>query len=69
MAALGSSGAGRFGQRQRIGRDEAREIIDMAVGVVVQQAIAEPQHPVETEIARQPRFDIGPGKVTDCDWG
>ena len=31
-------------QRQQAIADEARQIVDMAVGVVVQQAVAQPQH-------------------------
>ena len=31
----------------------------MAVGVIVEQALAQPQHPVKSKIARQPRLDIG----------
>ena len=32
------------------GRDEAREIVDVAVGVVVEQALAEPDHALEAEV-------------------
>src|SRR3546814_7189613 len=32
----------------------------MAVGVVVQEAVAEPEDAVEAEIARQPRLDLVP---------
>ena len=34
----------------------------MAVGVIVDQAIAQPQHAVKTQIAGQPRLDIGARK-------
>jgi [glutamine synthetase] adenylyltransferase / [glutamine synthetase]-adenylyl-L-tyrosine phosphorylase len=46
------------GQREPVGRHEARQVVDMAVGVVVEQPVAEPQHAGEPEIARQPRLDL-----------
>ena len=39
-------------------RDEPGEIVDMAVGMVVQQPLAEPHHPLEAEIVAQPLLDL-----------
>ena len=50
---------GRARQRQPIGRDKPGQIVDMAIGVIVDQPLAQPQHPVKAEIARQPHFEIG----------
>ena len=35
----------------------------MAVGMVAEQPVAEPQHPVKTEVLPQPRLDVGLGQV------
>ena len=42
----------------RPGRDEAREIVDMAVGMVVEQAVAEPHDARRAEVAPEPRLDL-----------
>ena len=47
------------GIASRPGADEAGEIVDMAVGMVVHQAAAEPEHAVDAEIRAQPRLDLG----------
>ncbi len=51
------------------GRHKARQIIDMAIGMIVHQPFAEPQHPVDAQIAPQVRFDLGPGPSSGCGWG
>jgi hypothetical protein len=48
-------------------RDEAGEVVHVAVGVVVHQAVAEPDDPLEAEVVLQPPLDascVAPG----CGW-
>ncbi len=45
---------GRRRDRDAARRDEPREIVDMAVGMVVGEALAEPHDALEAEVARQP---------------
>ena len=40
----------------------------MAIGVVIDQAIVQPQHPVKTEIAVQPQFDIAARQLRIAVW-
>src|SRR3546814_13140712 len=42
--------------------DEAREIVDMAVGMVAEQPLAEPQQPLDAERLVQPHGDILAGQ-------
>ena len=64
---MGSSLAA-VGIATRPGRDEAREIVDMAVGVVVQQAGAEPDHALEAEVVEQALLDLF-ARQACCGWG
>ena len=44
-----------------LGITEARQGIDMAVGIVAfEMSVAEPQHPVDAQRLGQPGLDIGP---------
>ena len=43
----------------RVGRDEAREVVDVSVGVVAGDAVAEPQHVGHAEIGAQVILDVG----------
>ncbi len=42
-----------------VGRDEAREVVDVAVGVVAGDSVAEPQHVGHAEIGAQVILDVG----------
>ena len=50
-------------------RDEAREVVDVAVGVVAGDAVAEPQHVGHAEIGAQVVLDVGAAQTSDCGWG
>ena len=50
-------------------RDEAREIVDVAIGVIVQQAFIEPQHFLDAKRALQRNFRALFGPVRDCGSG
>ena len=45
------------------GRDEARDIVDMAIGMIVQQAVTQPDHIIDAEGLCEGRFGIGLGPV------
>ena len=49
---------GRHRDGDTAGRDEAREIVDVAVGVIVEQPVAEPDHALEAEVALEPLLDL-----------
>ena len=51
-------GVAGFGNYQMIGTDKAGEIVDMAVGMVVDQAFAQPQHPFEPQVGPQAILDV-----------
>ena len=59
---------GRLRDRDPARRDEAREIVDMAVGMVVDQALAEPDDALEAEVALQPLLDLLASRA-GCGWG
>ena len=49
-------------------RHEPREIVDMAVGMVVHQARAEPHDAFETEVVEEPLLGLLRGSAC-CGWG
>ena len=51
------------------GRDEAREGVDVAVGVVVEQPVAEPEHLLDAERVAQPRLDLRARPAPGCGSG
>ena len=50
--------AGGFGYNQPVRADEARKIVDVAIGVIVDQSVAQPQHPVKAQGTRQFGLDL-----------
>jgi hypothetical protein len=53
----------RLGDRDHAFRHEAGEIVDMAVGMVVEQAAAEPQQPIDAEMVGEPRLNVGAREI------
>ena len=49
-------------------RHKARDIVHMAVGVIVGQAIAEPDELSDAECLPQAAFDLAWGQARDYDW-
>ena len=60
---------GRARDRDPARRDEAGEIVDMAVGMVVEQAVAEPDAPARSR--GRPAAALRPRRAVrrDCGWG
>ena len=50
-------------QRQRARSHEARQIIDMAVGMIVDQPVAQPQQPFDPQVAVEPCLDLLPRQM------
>ena len=48
----------RLGDGEGPSADEAGEIVDMAVGMVVEQPFAEPEQPLDAEVLAQPGLDL-----------
>ena len=48
-------------------RDEARQVVDVAVGVVADDAVAEPQDVPRAEVVAQMLLDLGARRGADCD--
>ena len=55
------SGRARHGQDAR--GHKPREIIDMAIGVIIVQTLPQPQHPIKAQIAVQALFNFASRKV------
>ena len=47
--------------------DETRQIINVAIGIVALDTVAEPENFAHAEIIAQPLLDFLPRQVADCD--
>jgi len=58
--------AGRMLAQHMSRRDEARDIVDMAIRVIIEQAVSQPDHLIHTKRRRQSRLSVrlGPVAVT-----
>ena len=48
--------------------DEAGEVVDVAVGVVARDAVAQPEDLGDAEVVAEVALDLARGRAADCDW-